>query len=223
MFTGIIAGIGKVDQVDQSPRGHGGGALAHRLTIDLQDLVEGLIHGASVAINGVCLTAAVIHGSSVGFDVVPETWKRSTLGELRPGQSVNVERSLRAGDPLDGHFVQGHVDGIGVVERIDRSAGQWKLWVEADTALFPAIVPKGSISLDGTSLTIVDVDAPRFSVAIVPTTLECTTLGQRRSGDRLNIETDILARLVLQRIGAWAGESTAGGITWDKLSESGFA
>jgi riboflavin synthase len=198
--------------------------LAHRLSIDLGTLAEGLRLGASVCVNGACLTLAEQGGTVGGFDVVPETWRRTALRGLRAGDPVNLERSLRVGDPLDGHFVLGHVEGVGVVDRVERGSGEWKLWVHAEPALMPAIVPKGSIALDGTSLTVVDAIENRFSVALVPTTLERTVLGRRGPGDQLNIETDILARLVARRLLALVGDSSAvgSGLSWDKLREGGW-
>lgn len=224
MFTGIVAHVGTVVAAGAARR-DAAGALAYRLDIDLGPLAEGLLAGASVAVNGVCLTLADARGTVGGFDVVPETWRRTTLGELRPGQAVNLERSLRVGDPLDGHFVQGHVEGVGVVERVERGAGEWKLWVRVEAALAAPIVPKGSIAVDGTSLTIVDVVEDTFSVALVPTTRERTVLGRRGPGDRVNIETDILARLVLHRLhGVLARpDAPAGhGVDWDTLREAGY-
>ena len=227
VFTGIIQAVETVVRVDAAPRARDGGTPAYRLEIELGELAEGLELGASVAVNGACLTLAKRAATLGSFDVVPETWNRTTLAQLRRGDHVNLERSLCVGDPLDGHFVQGHVDGVGQVERVDRSQGQWKLWVRYEPELRPFLVPKGSVALDGTSLTLVDVADGRLSVALVPTTLTRTTLVNRRSGDRVNIETDILARLVANRLGP-RGESaresaTANGLTWDRIQGGGFA
>jgi riboflavin synthase len=226
MFAGIIAAVGTVSGVDTAPRRHADGALAFRLNLDLGGLADGLRLGASVAVNGACLTLAEQHGTVGGFDVVPETWRRTTLSRLRVRDAVNLERSLRVGDPVDGHFVQGHVEGIGVVERVEHAQGEWLVWVRADAALMPAIIPKGSIALDGTSLTIVDAAEGRFSVALVPTTLAQTVLARRRAGDSVNIETDVLARLLVRRLEALTGSlgAPAGttGLSWEKLRESGF-
>lgn len=220
MFTGIIQALGTVLAVDATARPQGGRTPAHRLTLELGALAEGLEVGASVAVQGVCLTLAGRDGSRADFDVVPETWRRSTLADLRPRDTVHLERALRVGDALDGHFVQGHVDGVGTISEIDRGGGEWKLWVRTAAELRPYIVPKGSIALDGTSLTLVDVADERFSVALVPTTLQRTTFTQRRPGDRVNIETDILARLVVQRLAALHGG--AGGLTLERLAAEGF-
>lgn len=227
MFAGIIAAVGHVLAIDATPRQHGDGGRAYRLEIELGALADGLPTGASVAVNGACLTVAAVRGTCGVFDVVPETWHRTTLSRLRTGDPVNLERSLRVGDPIDGHFVQGHVEAIGTVDRLERGQGEWKLWVAVDAALMPAIVPKGSIALDGTSLTVIDVVAQRFSVALVPTTLDRTVLGQRRPGDAVNVETDILARLVARRLAELTGgqptvETGSVGVSWDKLRASGF-
>ncbi len=223
MFTGIIEAVGTVVGAADAARGHAATA-AHRLRIDLGALAEGLTPGASVAVNGVCLTLTAGAGAVGDFDVVPETWGRTTLSALRTGEQVNLERSLRVGDRLDGHFVQGHVDGVGRVDRIDRERGECKLWVRTDAGLLQFIVPKGSVALDGVSLTVVDVADERFSVALVPATLARTTLGRRRPGDSLNIETDILARVLVNRLDALAaGGAAAAGVTLEKLRAGGFA
>jgi riboflavin synthase len=226
MFNGIIEAVGTVAGVEATPRRRDGGGCAYRLGVDLGSLAEGLRLGASVAVNGVCLTVAELRGTVAGFDVVPETWQRTTLRELHVHDPVNLERSLRVGDPVDGHFVQGHVEGIGVVARVERGQGEWKLWLESEPELMPAIIPKGSIALDGTSLTIVDVAEARFSVVLVPTTLERTVLGRRRAGDHVNVETDLLARVLLRRLEVLTGGAAAPagtrGLSWEKLRAGGF-
>ena len=226
MFTGIVEAIGKVVRVGAAPRAGEDGAQAYRLAVHVPELLDDLALGASVAVNGVCLTL-VEHGHGASsFDVVPETWRNTTLRTLRTGDAVNLERSLRVGDRIDGHFVQGHVDGTGRVERLDRTRGECKLWVAADAALMPCIVRKGSVALDGTSLTIVDTTSSSFSVALIPATLERTVLGKRAPGDLINIETDILARLVISRLNAGGADRSAseggGGLTLEALSEGGF-
>lgn len=228
MFAGIVEAVGKVARVATAPRREPSGTEAYRLDVRLNVLLDDLQPGASVAINGACLTLTERLGSVGGFDVVPETWQNTNLSRLQTGDPVNVERALRFGDRIDGHFVQGHVDGVGTVEAVERRAGEWKLWVAADAGLMPYIVRKGSIALDGTSLTVVDVNAERFSVALIPTTLERTVLGRRHAGDLVNIETDILARLVISRLAAAGllGEQAAAparGITFDSLREGGYA
>lgn len=223
MFSGIVAGLGTVVSASAAPRRQVGGGAAYRLQVELGPLAEGLELGASVAVNGVCLTAAESRRTVGGFDVVPETWSRTTLAELRPGDVVNLERSLRVGDPIDGHFVQGHVEGVGTVDRLDHTEGQWMLWVRASAGLRDAVVPKGSIAIDGTSLTVVSVTGDSFSVALVPTTLQRTVLGRRKPGDHVNLETDIVVRVILARLEALLGRGGGrDGITLEALLAGGF-
>ena len=227
MFTGIVEAVGKVVGVAGAPRLDPSGTQAHHLGVQLEGLLSDLQPGASVAVNGACLTLTEPRGAVGSFDVVPETWRNTSLRTLRVGDPVNLERALRVGDRIDGHFVQGHVDAVGTVDRIEAGAGERKLWVTADDQLMPYIVRKGSIALDGTSLTVVEVVERRFSVALIPTTLERTVLGRHRPGDLINIETDILARLVMSRLTA-AGlldqrsGSPGSGITFEGLREGGY-
>jgi riboflavin synthase len=217
VFAGIIERMGAVVRIGPSPAGRGTGAV--RLEIDAGDLLEGCPLGASIAINGVCLTLA----APAAFDVVPETLRITNLGALQPGDAVNLERSLRIGDRLDGHFVQGHVDGVGVVRHNGPQDGQWTLRVELPPTLLPFCVRKGSITIDGTSLTLVDVDEAKISMALIPTTIERTILGRRRTGERVNIETDILARLVVSRLDALLADAVpAPVISVDRLRAAGF-
>ena len=198
MFTGIVEAVVPVAALDVAAGSAAGG---RRLRVELGALWPDLRPGASVAVNGVCLTLAARSGPLADFDVIPETLRRTNLGALAAGEGVNVERSLRAGDAIDGHFVQGHVDAVGEIVRIDAS-GERRVWVHAPPTVRPCLVPKGSVALDGVSLTIAELEAERFAVALIPTTLERTTLGRRRVGERVNIETDVLARLVVQRLDA---------------------
>jgi len=213
LFAGIVEQTGHVDGV----RPHADGC---RLRISAPAAFFAGPIGASVAVNGVCLTLCDIDGDVGGFDVVPETLSRCNLGQLRAGDAVNLERSLRVGDRIDGHFVQGHVDAVGVVRRIDRT-GEYRVWIEPPDAAWPCIVAKGSIALDGVSLTIAEVRPPQFAVALIPTTLQRTTLGVRRPGDRVNIETDVLARLVVARLDEMRG-AREGGLTRERLVAAGF-
>jgi riboflavin synthase len=221
MFAGIVEDLCKV--VAARPGAHAKAAEA-RLAVELGELMADLRPGASVAINGVCLTLAERDGSVGTFDVVPETWRLTNLQYLRAGDLVNVERSLRVGDRLDGHFVQGHVDGVGKIDRIQRERGEYKIWIRVATALRPYIARKGSVAVDGVSLTVVDVEQDRFSVVLIPTTLTRTVLGRRQPGAAVNIETDILARLIVSRLEQLRGEGAAvrGALTWEHLQESGF-
>ncbi len=218
MFAGIIEQTGRVVALERGPS-------AARLRLAAPGFFAGVRPGASIAVSGVCLTVVESGDDQAAFDVVPETLTRTTLGALRPGDRVNLEHSLRAGDPIDGHFVQGHVEGVGTVVRIDRGDG-YVLWTQVPAGLMPAIVPKGSIAIDGVSLTVVQVDraARSFSVALIPTTLERTTLGSVGEGSRVNIETDILARIVVEQLASMGlgQQASTSGVTLEKLRSAGF-
>jgi riboflavin synthase len=175
VFTGIVREVGRVVEFDGS-----------RLVVDAATNAE---RGDSVAVEGVCLT--VLDGSRLAFDVVPETLSRTTLGGLRPGDRVNIEPALRVGDPLGGHNVQGHVDGIGRV----RSSGE-PVWIDAPPEILRYCIEKGSITVDGVSLTIAAIDDAGFAVALIPHTLTATTLGELEPGDPVNLEADVLAKYV---------------------------
>ncbi len=193
MFSGIIETIGEIRSGSETP----GGMM---LVVSAEDYWHGTIPGASIAIDGVCLTVTRINRNEAAFDVIVETLRRSTLGDLRPGVRVNLQKALAVGDRVDGHFVQGHVDAMGVVERIDEGPTESMWWFSTDASALPCIIPKGSIAIDGISLTIAEVRDSRFSVALIPTTLQETTIGRKRVGDRVNIETDILARTVVHAL-----------------------
>lgn len=200
MFAGIIERTGVVVRLAD----HGDGA---RLDLELGAWLDELRIGASVAVNGACLTLADAREGVGSFDLVAETLRRTALGRLRAGDAVNLERSLRAGERIDGHFVQGHVDGVGAVIENGASRGEWSLVVGVPQALEPFLVPKGSVAIDGVSLTIAGVETGRLRVALIPTTLERTTLGARRVGDAVNLETDILARVIVWRVDELLGSA----------------
>lgn len=192
MFTGLVAGRGRVVGLNPEPPGV-------LLVIDPPAAVpnsppDPMEVGESIAINGCCLTLVATSRGSWAFQAGSETLSRTNLGRLQPGDAVNVERSLRADARLGGHFVQGHVDDVGRVDRVDRD-GEWTtMWFRVPGRLTRQMVSKGSITVDGVSLTLVEVEAERFSVALIPHTLETTTLGLRQPGDEVNIETDILGK-----------------------------
>ncbi|HMQ14756.1 MAG TPA: riboflavin synthase [Phycisphaerae bacterium] len=217
MFSGIVEGVGIVAAVDL--RGPGGAA---HLALDLAGLHDGLSPGASVAVNGACLTVVDCTPPRCTFDVVPETLRRTNLGALRPGDRVNLERSLRLGDRIDGHFVQGHVEGLGTVRRVERGGGEWLVWTRAPAELLPCIVHKGSIAIDGTSLTIAAVRGDEFAVALIPTTLERTTLGRLAPGAAVNLETDIIARQVVQHLQRLTAGGAETGLTLEQFRTAGF-
>lgn len=212
MFTGIIQHVGAVRRTEPTTTGR-------RLWIDVGPLAEGLRLGDSVAVNGACLTAAEIDGTVVGFDAIAETLGRTGLGRLAAGSRVNLERALRLADRLDGHMVQGHIDGVARLDRVDRSAGQWVMRFACDKTLTDEMVSKGSVAVDGVSLTLVEAADGRFSVALIPTTLAGTTLGAVGPGGLVNIETDILGKYVRRALGMNSNE----GLTLEKLQRFGFA
>ena len=188
MFTGIIERTLRVVGV-------GDDLAVRRLT--LADPWGDLRHGESVAVNGCCLTVAERSPGVVGFDVIAETLGKTNLGSLSAGDVVNAERSLRVGDRLDGHFVQGHVDGVARLVAVADTAAEWRLTVEAPPALAKYLVPKGSVAIDGVSLTLAAVDGRRFEVALIPTTLSLTTLADRKVGWGFNLEADQMAKTIV--------------------------
>jgi riboflavin synthase len=199
MFTGLVADIGRVRAADEPP---GGG---RRLVVETR-LAGELEPGDSVAVTGVCLTAATVSGDAFSADVVAETVRRSSLGGLVPGDRVNLELPLRAGDRLGGHFVQGHVDGVGKVESVDPEGAARVMRLAAAPELARYLVEKGSVAVDGVSLTVASVDEEGFTVSLIPETLARTTLGEAGPGRRVNLEVDMLAKHVekLVRHGAEA-------------------
>jgi riboflavin synthase len=190
LFTGIVETTAKIVETRAASGGR-------RLRIEAPVLSTTVKPGASICVSGVCLTVAANQDHLLDFDVIAETIRKSTLGEKRVGDRVNLERSLRVGDRIDGHFVQGHVDGTALVDRV--LAQERVVWFRADPSIRLYVIPKGSIAVDGVSLTIADVDRSRFCVALIPTTLERTTLAALTVGDRVNIETDMLVRAVLHQ------------------------
>ena len=189
MFTGIVEQLGKV--VALEPKSDG-----VRLTLEELDL-EDLTIGASVAVDGVCLTAVEMDEGAVSVDIVPETLSRTTLGQLETGDRVNIEFAMRASGRFDGHIVQGHVDGTGAISSIEEGEdGSTTFTVSTDPTLMRYVVEKGSITISGVSLTVVDVAAQTFRVALIPHTLQVTTLGEKRVGDPVNLEADVLAKYV---------------------------
>jgi riboflavin synthase len=188
MFTGIIEHTVPVLGVADGP-----GFRRLTLAAGWSDLKG----GESIAINGVCLTVAEIGQDELGFDVIQETLRRTNLGLLKAGDRVHVERSLRIGDRFDGHFVQGHVDDLATLTKRIANEKETRLILEASPELAPYLIPKGSVALDGVSLTIAAVDGQHFEVALIPTTLQRTMLGQHEPGWPINLETDILSKTVI--------------------------
>lgn len=195
MFTGLVEGQGLVKRL--VPEGE-----AIRIEIELPADFAGLAIGDSVAINGCCLTVIELAGLVAAFQAGTETLSKTNLGRVRVGHRVNLERSLRADGRFGGHIVQGHVDGVGEVLEVDRD-GEWvTMWFRIPTHLAKYMVPKGSVTVDGISLTVVNAESDKFSVALIPHTLDVTTLGVRAVGDVVNIETDILGKYVERLLSA---------------------
>jgi riboflavin synthase len=189
MFTGIVRERGSVTAVDERERGR-------RLVVDAPATARVTVLGDSVSVNGVCLTATGVDGGLIAFDAVPETLARSTLGGLAAGDDVNLEPALRAGEPLGGHYVQGHVDGVGSVRSVEREGDGLRVWIETAPDLLRYCVEKGSIAVQGISLTVAGLADDAFAVALIPHTLSETTLGTIAIGDRVNLEVDVLAKYV---------------------------
>jgi riboflavin synthase len=207
MFTGLVETLAAVERVEAEGDG--------RALVVAAPFAAELVPGESVAVNGACLTVVARDGRTCRFQAGPETLRRTNLGELAPGDRVNLERALRVGDRLGGHLVQGHVDGLGRVASRNRQ-GDWEtVWFSCPAELAEQMVPKGSVTVDGVSLTLVDVTADGFSVALIPHTLEQTTLGFKRPGASVNLETDVLAKYVWKCL-------RGGGVTAQTLQQAGF-
>jgi riboflavin synthase len=194
MFTGIVEGTGIVKSISKVKSANR--IADKRIEIDLGKLRRGLRVGDSVSVNGTCLTATSILRNTAFFEVVKETTQRTSLGLLKAGDLVNLERSLRINDRIEGHIVLGHVDGVGKIEEIEKIPSETKIWIRVNKQIASLLVPKGSIAVDGISFTIVDVNKEVFSVALVPHTLAVTTFKAIRKGDKVNIEVDILSKYV---------------------------
>ncbi len=193
MFTGIIEGLGSIVMFDKKTSNRS----AAKMKIKLDKIAKGLKVGDSVAINGVCLTAVNISKGITEFEMIGETIKKTNLGSLERGDPVNIERSLKVGERLEGHFVLGHVDGVGIISKIEKQTNQVQIWIKIPKELSKHIIKKGSITVDGISLTIVDKLKDQFSVSIIPHTMQVTNLGYKKIGDKVNIETDMLGKYIL--------------------------
>lgn len=188
-----------------------------KLVVTCEKIAAEIAVGDSVAVNGACLTATAINGAEVCFDAVAETLARTTLGDLRTSDKVNLETSLKAGKALGGHFVLGHVDGVGAIERV-QSIGESKIIrFTASESVLRYVVEKGSIAIDGISLTVASCDDSGFEISVIPHTLEATTLQSKRPGDKVNLETDILGKYVEKFLG-----KETGNVTEDLLRQAGF-
>jgi riboflavin synthase len=193
LFTGIVEVVGRVAALELE------GDVA-QLALDAPSIAEGVRLGDSIAVNGCCLTVTKLEAGRFHFQAVRETLERTSLGALRVGQRVNLERALRADSRLDGHLVQGHVDGTGRVRSLERRGDDVRFYVECGAEVLDCLVEKGSVAIDGVSLTVVGVEASGFDVALIPHTLSATTLGERQPGDRVNLEADVLGKYVRRQV-----------------------
>lgn len=193
MFTGIVETVGHVVGVERH------GELA-RVEVEAPAILEGVRIGDSVAVNGACLTVTRIEAPRLSFDAVRETLEKTSLGALGSGSRVNLERAMRADARFDGHIVQGHVDATGTVRALERDGSDVRFLVDAGEAFAAELVPKGSVTIDGVSLTVVNVVSDGFDVVLIPHTLKETTLGDRRPGDPVNLEADILGKYVKRHL-----------------------
>lgn len=210
MFTGIIQKVGKIVAVDSA-------AETGRLVVSVAAWGQAFEIGESVAVQGICLTLARSTADVLEFDVLQETFARTNLGQRKKGDLVNLERALRVGDALGGHFVTGHVDGPGTIAAIDRAGRDQVVRVACQRSLLAGIVGKGSIAVDGISLTIAELADASFSVHVIPHTWEHTSLRERVAGDSVNLELDILGKYV-NRMVRGAGD----GVTLEALRRAGF-
>jgi riboflavin synthase len=213
MFTGLVEKICMV----RSVRSGAGSAV---LAVDLAELAPEIEIGDSIAVSGVCLTVTGIEGSVVGFDVSAETLAKSTLGRLRSSSEVNIERAMKATDRFGGHFVQGHIDGTAIIAAMDKHGKYADMTFTADADLLESMVVKGSVAVDGVSLTIANILQHGFTIAIIPETWRRTTLSRARIADVVNIETDIIVKTVKRRLENILPKT--GPLTAERLREMGF-
>jgi riboflavin synthase len=190
VFTGIIEGLGTIKKFEKKTNTRS----AAKMKVNLGNLAKGLKTGHSVAINGVCLTVTKISKNEAEFEMIGETIRKTDLGKLESGDKVNIERSLKVGERMEGHFVLGHVDGTGKIIKIEKMPKEIKFWIELPNELTKHVVKKGSIAIDGISLTLVDVIKNKISICIIPHTIKITNLSSKKIGDKVNIETDILGK-----------------------------
>lgn len=220
MFTGLIEAVGTVSAVN--PRGD-----VWQLDIDAPSISGRLKIGDSVSVSGACSTVTRFDPRSFSIELMEETRNRTKLGSLIRGSRVNLERAMRLDSRLDGHIVSGHIDGLAQVFRIEIFAETRKYFFKAPPELLSGIVPKGSVAIDGISLTVIDVDKEMFSVGIIPTTISDTTLSELREGSPVNIETDILGKYITKFLETRFPASNEGAdikksLTWDRLAEYGW-
>ena len=213
MFTGIIEYLGIVRSVRKSTSGG-------TISVDIGPLSGGTALGDSIAVNGACLTVTKLAGTVADFDISSETLSKSSIGKVKAGSRVNLERAMQADGRFGGHIVQGHVDGTAKVAAVEKKGDFADIRFEAGSELLYEIVTKGSVAIDGISLTVAEMDDRGFSVAVIPVTCKETTLNQIKTGDVVNIETDIICKTIRKQLEQMS--VSGGGLTMDKLREMGF-
>lgn len=213
MFTGIVEEIGHVRHIARQ-------GSFQRMQIAAQRALEDVKVGDSINVDGVCQTVVHFDAQSFSVETVSETLSRTTLGQFQSGRPVNLERALCPGDRLGGHIVQGHVDGIGHVDSMREHQGEWRIQITAPSALHRYIAEKGSITIDGTSLTVAELSDEGFTISVIPHTFDHTVLSQRRAGDAVNLEVDVLARYI-ERLLAVGADSNAG-LNFESLRNMGY-
>lgn len=215
MFTGLIEKKGIIKSRDMAG---GAGKLLLETATPFTDLVK----GESIAVNGACLTLETFFGNEISFHVLEESLKKTNLDELPIGAGVNLERALAVGDRLGGHMVSGHIDNTSTVKSWTAVGDDWELEIYLPENLQPYVVEKGSIAIDGVSLTIVGLSEDAFSVHLIPTTYEDTCLQERREGERVNLEADLIGKYVIKQLGAYLPEGAKSNITLDTLINAGW-
>ena len=220
MFTGIVQTTAKI--IDSTPTDTG-----RRLTVRRGKLQGPISHGDSICVCGVCLTAVEITDEQLGFDVIHETLAKTSIGSLAVGDAVNLEPAVTPSQPMGGHFMQGHVDGLAIIDAIHTNDGEWRITLKSAgdaNDLMAYIIPRGSVAIDGVSLTLARVGDDSFDVALIPETLDATTLSDRKVGDYVNIEADILTKTIVHQMQRIQGKAnTTQPVTLELLRDAGFA
>lgn len=215
MFTGIIEEVGVIKNIRM-------GAKSAVITIEAETVMEGIHLGDSIAMNGVCLTVTSFDKNSYSVDIMHESLRRTNLGEMKSGSRVNLERAMPANGRFGGHIVAGHVDGTGIITSMKKDDNAVWIYVETEPSMLKYVVEKGSITIDGISLTVAEVTEKYFAVSVIPHTGTNTTLLEKKPGDRVNLETDIIGKYVEKLLGYREPERTSSNITMEFLAKHGF-
>jgi len=215
MFTGLIEAVRPI--ISNSPVTGG-----RQLCLSLDELADDAKPGDSICVNGACLTIGRLVGRKAYFDIMAETLRVSTLDKLKAGDKVNLERAMRADGRFGGHIVQGHVDGIGLIEQIERGKNQHIMWIATEPELMKLCIGKGSIAVDGVSLTIAQIQKQRFSVSLIATTLKDTNLGLRKPSDKVNLEADLISKMIDKRLNEILPQNGKTSLSIERLRQQGF-